>query len=135
MTDPIDYNTATAAQKLADAIMRFGIDTKLLREDATKLTGPQLLQVLDDARLVIGTANELVDAAKALGRGIEVEIFWERQGYYFVDVADRTKVSEEFESLDACTRYVVLHGYKLVDIHKTRRSVRQPTPPRSVGGE
>jgi len=125
----INYDQATAAQKLGDAIIRFGIQAKLLREDASSLTGPQLLQVLDDALTIISSANELVDAAKALGNGITVDIFWERQGFYFVHIDDLTKVSEEYPTLNDAVRYLVLRGYTIRDVRRTRGPVAQPNPP------
>ena len=138
MNKTIDYDTATAAQKLADAILRFGIDTKLVRGNVTEASGPQLLQILDDARTLIGSANELVDAAKAVGNGIRVDVFWDRQGWYFVHVDDNTKVSEEYGTMNACLRYLVLRGYTINDIRRTRGSAVAPTvplPPRPAGGE
>jgi hypothetical protein len=133
----IPYDTATAAQKLGDAILRFGIQSKLLREDANNLTGPQLLQVLDDALSIISSANELVDAGKALGNGITVDIFWERQGFYFVNVDDLTQISEEYPDLNAVLRYLVLRGYTIRDVRRTRGPVaqpKQPLPQRPPGG-
>lgn len=129
MADSISYDTATAAQKLGDAILRFGIQAKLLREDASSLTGPELLLVLDDALTIISSANELVDAAKALGNGITVDIFWERQGFYFVHIDDLTKVSEEYPTLNAIVRYLVPRGYALREVRRTRGPVAQPKPP------
>lgn len=135
----IDYNEATAAQKLADAIIRFGIDSNLLADGAKNLSLDGLLQVLADAGTIIGSANELVDAAKALNNGITVDIFWERQGFYFVHIDDLTKVSEEYPTLDACVRYLVLRGYTIRDVRRTRGPVAQPKPPLptrpSGGGE
>lgn len=138
MNNTIDYSTATAAQKLAEAILRFGIDIKLVRADVPAASGPQLLQILDDARTLISSANELVDAAKAIGNGISVDIFWDRQGWYFVHVDDSTKVSEEFDTMNACARYLVLHGYTINDVRRTRGPAvapKVPLPPRPVGGE
>lgn len=124
----IEYNEATSAQKLGDAIIRFGLGSGILKEGSDHLTVPQLLQVLDDAQSVFAYANELVNAAKAIGNGITVDVFWERQGYYFNYVDDLTKVSEEYPTLNACVRHLVLHGYTLRDVHRTRRSVPQPSP-------
>lgn len=132
MTDLISYDTATAAQKLGDAIIRFGVAAGIVSKEAANagaFSGPQLLQILDDALLVHASAQELMDAGKAIGNGITVDIFWERQGFYFVNINKLTEVSEQYTTLNDCVRYLVLHGYTLRDIHRTRRSVLQPTPP------
>lgn len=128
----IEYNTATAAQKLGDYIIRFGVAAGIVSKEAANagsFTGPQLFQILDDALAVHATAQELVDAGKAVGNGITVDIFWERQGFYFVHIDDLDKVSEEHTSLDACVRYLVLRGYTIRDVRRTRGAVKQPKPP------
>lgn len=129
MTDSISYDTATTAQKLADAIMRFGLNSKLIPEGTANLTLDQLLVLLEKAQTLIASANELVDAGRALGNGITVDIFWERQGFYFVHIDDLTKVSEEYPALNDVVRYLVLRGYTIRDVRRTRGPVAQPKPP------
>lgn len=129
MTETIDYNTATTAQKLGDAILRFGLNAKLVPDGITTLTLDQLLILLENASTIIASANELVDAGRMLGNGITVDIFWERQGFYFVNVADLKEVSTEYPTLDACVRHLVLRGYTIRDVRRTRGPVAQPQPP------
>lgn len=137
MTDLIDYSVATSAQKLGDAVIRFGLESKLIPGGTASMTLDQMLVLLDEAGSLLSRANELVGAGRALGNGITVDIFWERQGFYFVHVDDLKQVSTEYPSLDACVRYLVLRGYTIREVHRTRRSVLQPTPPappRPAGG-
>lgn len=66
--------------------------------------------------------------ATAVGGGITVDIFWDRQGWYFVDINNHSQVSQEFALLNDCVRYIVLHGYTLRDVRRTRGTVPQPKP-------
>lgn len=63
---------------------------------------------------------------KAIDQRTVVDVFWDRQGWYFVHAADSSKISEEFEDLDACVRHVVLNNYKLRDVRRTRGAVPAP---------
>lgn len=119
----ITYNEATAAQKLADAIKKFGVSIGGVQESAV-LEGPQLLQVLSDAA-------ELIDNLRGIKprSHIKVDIFWERQGWYFHETANPNIVSAEYAEIDACIRAAHDQGYDIRDIRRTRGHVKQPTPP------
>ena len=120
----ITYDAAVAAKKLAEAIRGLGVNTGLLRADAADLNGTQLLQVLGAATDRI---NELQGTQPKTG--VEVDIFWERQGWYFHEVGTTSAASKEYESIDACARAAHAQGYNIRDVRRTRGSVKQPTPP------
>ena len=119
----ISYNEATAAQKLADAIKKFGVSIGGVQESAV-LEGPQLLQVLADAA-------ELIDNLRGVKprSHIKVDIFWERQGWYFHETKNPNIVSVEYEDIDACIRAAHDQGYDIREVRRTRGHVKQPQPP------
>jgi hypothetical protein len=123
MTD-ITYDQATAAQKLSDAITRFGIRAKLINPDLSPVTVLQAMQVLDDA---LGLLERL--RTESTKTGVKVDIFWERQGWYFHEVANPRIVSAEYEDMDDCIRAAHDQGYTIRDVRRTRGHVKQPPVP------
>ncbi len=129
----ISYDAATAAQKLADAIIRFGKAVGSVAAERSNLTMPQLLTALDDAKSEIFRLRSVPTGGSEF-----VDVFWDRQGWYFCRVDGHHDVSQGYEDLDACVRALIGQGYKLRGVRNTRGSVAQPKvplPPRAPGGE
>lgn len=111
------------AKHLAVAIADFGTQLKLVPADAVALTEAQLLHVLLGAKTLI---DDLQEKVRKVGK--VVDIFWERQGYYIVEV-DTQKVSVEHSTIDLALKSASSQGYIIREVRRTRGSVAQPKVP------
>ena len=117
----ITYDEATTAQKLGNFIIRFGKVAGIIKEADPTLTTLQLADILDTALGIIeGLRGKPSKDRK------RVDIFWERQGWYFYN---GTATSKEYEDLDECIRAAHEQGYAVRDVRRTRGSVPQPKAP------
>lgn len=113
-------------KKLALAIFNFGRDIGGVLADGAvveSLTGPQLQLILDDAKDRIA---ELTEKVRKVGK--IVDIFWERQGYYIVEL-DSGKLSEEYTTIDLAVKSAAAQGYLIREVRRTRGGVPQPKVP------
>src|SRR5690348_12919 len=99
----ISYDQATAAQRLGDAIIRFGIAIGGVKDPPPAMSGPELMQVLDDALVLIERLRGAATTTDPKDR-IKVDIFWERQGWYFHETKNTNIVSAEYDDIDTCIR-------------------------------
>lgn len=116
-------NKNQEAMDLGLLITHFCMSVGVVGEEGLELDVASLRAALVKANDKFAALEEKV--AKV---GKVVDIFWERQGWYVVEVATGT-LSVEHPSIDHATKSAAAQGYIIRDIRRTRGSVAQPKPP------
>ncbi len=113
------------ANKLGLLITHFGVSAGVVKQDdVVELDEESLKKVLLAALTRIRGLEEQV---RKIGK--VVDIFWDRQGWYIVEVADSTKVSVEHLDIDLAVKSAAAQGYIIRDVRRTRGHVPQPKMP------
>lgn len=113
------------ANKLGLLITHFGASTGVVRQgDVVELEEEPLKKVLLDT---LNYIRELEEQVWKIGK--IVDIFWDRQGWYIVEVADPVKISVEHPDINSALKSAAAQGYIIRDVRRTRGHVQQPKVP------
>lgn len=113
------------ANKLGVTIIHFGVSAGVVQQgDVVELEEESLKKVLLDT---LRRIRELEEQVRKIGQ--VVDIFWDRQGWYIVEIHDVTKVSAEYPDINAATKSAAAQGYIIREIRRTRGHVPQPKVP------
>ena len=108
--------------KLGLLITHFVMSAGVLKQgDNLELEHEPLKEALANVLVLI---RELQEKVRKVGK--VVDVFWDRQGWYTIEL-ESGKISQEYDTLDRCLKSVVLQGYIINDVRRSRGPAPQPT--------
>lgn len=117
----------TELKRIHEALSQFGHDLGVLTEKEADEFASQMQT--DNLLIMLQTVKSNYYSALPKQNGERVDVFWDRQGWYFVQIDDYSVVSSEFADINDCLKTAILAGYKIRDVRRTRGPVPAPKTP------